>query len=138
MVTESSKRKVSLGFIRPENLEENTIYIDIGHNYRATAYSNEKFISHFYSRDGNRLTKSEKYAITRDGGVSPWEISYNDFIGDIVESNDVELEDNERLIEDGSKLVEIIKGSGEKLESALKLIQFSKPHEPAMNSDKNP
>ncbi len=108
--SEDKKRIISLGFVRPEELMGDTIYVDfrykeIPFQIRATAYSNEKFISHPKAIDGNMLCKSERYATTKtERIVGSTELDYNEFIKDLTGSNNGRVID-QRLIEDGSRLV---------------------------------
>lgn len=137
--TEDKKRIISLGFERPEELEEDVIYVDFQYHMvhrqvSATAYSNERFIYHTPAIAGNMLTCSERYATTNTGGVeSSWELDYNKFIEDLVQFNNGRVV-NQRLIEDGSKLVtRVLQSRG-----LLDILNIKLPHKPRMGTEEKP
>lgn len=107
---QDTKRIISLGFEKPKKLEGDIIYVDFkydrGHEQvSALAYSDQKFTSHTRALAGNRSTNSETYAGTYTGGVeSSWHLDFDEFIKDLVDSNNGRV-DNQRLIEEGSRLV---------------------------------
>jgi len=124
-MTEASKgdkRKISLGFREPEVLEGDTIYVDFRYNQShkqvsAKAYSTQEFISHTSSLDGHIITQTKRRATTYTGGRdSSWELDYQEFIRDLVESNNGEVEQT-RLIEDGARVVTNMLSAKERLEA---------------------
>ncbi|MBM3234311.1 hypothetical protein FJZ19_04435 [Candidatus Pacearchaeota archaeon] len=115
------KRSISLGFTKPRVLEGDTIYVDFEFNpalsqVSATAYSNQEFMYHTPALAGNILTLNERNATTHTGDVEhSWELDYNQFIQDLVDSNNGWV-DSRRLIEDGSRLVRKILDARNQLE----------------------
>ena len=124
------KRKIYLGFEQPSTLEGNIIYVSFrlqvsegveqrsgGVTYvnlnlsgtkviTAEAVSNEDFVCHDRSLDGSHLTLTRKQASTYTGSVShSWHRDYNEFLEDLVKSNDVVL-DYSRLIKEGADAYE--------------------------------
>lgn len=103
------RRKISLGLKRPKKLDEDTIYVDFEqssappHQIVAIAYSKEEFTHHTCTIDGTGISSVRARA-------SSWDLPYEDFIKDLVNSNDG-LVDYRRIIEDGSGLVSKVLGA---------------------------
>ncbi|GEM_PF-3912811 len=101
------KRKISLGFVEQSKLEGNMIYVNFkmaGKVLAAQAVSNENFMSHDRSIGGDLLTERGKTAGTYTGSRdNSWHRDYNEFLDDLVRSNDAVL-DYSRLIREGAKV----------------------------------
>lgn len=100
------KRKISLGFVDQFELEGSIIYVNFklaGRVLAAEAVSNEDFINHDRSVGGYLLTQEGKKAGTYTGSVdNSWHRDYNEFLDDLVKSNDAVL-DYSRMIREGAK-----------------------------------
>jgi hypothetical protein len=120
------KRIISLGLERPEELDDETIYIDFKYSKEhnqvsATAYSCKTFTHHVSSLNGEILIQNSRQITTYTGGVeSSWQLDYNKFIKDLTDSNNGIVE-NSRLIEDGSRLVTKILESKDSLNEMLSI-----------------
>jgi len=114
------KRKISLGFEKPEELEGDIIYVDFNYDSMregvvAEAYSCHEFRYNSRSLDGSVLDCRGKSANSYDGGVcSTWFVDIDKFIQDLVDCNNGVV-DRSRLIPDGAKLVTKIARAKESL-----------------------
>lgn len=115
MSEKEDKRIISIGLKEPCELEEDTIYIDVKYYKKnkqiyAVAYSNEKFTFHTPVLAGSIITLSTKeYRTHTDNPNSSWKINYNEFVEDLVKSNNGEI--NYQRFKDSSKLVIKILGA---------------------------
>ncbi|MDP3986957.1 MAG: hypothetical protein Q8P81_01900 [Nanoarchaeota archaeon] len=131
MAEDEGKRTVSLGFERPEELDEGTIYIDFFRSARmeptrdariiAVAYSNGEFTAHAHSISGSVLTELLRYT------TSEYEGDSDSFVRDIVTSNDGIL-DYSRLIKDGSLMARKMRDTARTLETLRSSLELRVPN----------
>ena len=100
-----NKRRISLGFNVPKALEPRVIYVNFspsGHNeIRASALSDTPFNYTSLSLAGNRFSEFKAMTSTYTGDIENcWERNYHDFLEELVQLNDGEI-DYSRLIQDG-------------------------------------
>ncbi len=120
------KRKISVGFIKPEKLEGNTIYVQItkvNGSTLAEAISAENFNCFEYSGEYELLPKIAKETSNKNEGLGSPVKNYHDFIEMLKTENTGICE--KRYEADGlklkEKLTDIIKGTNKVGKSLLDL-----------------
>lgn len=109
-MTDEQKRKISVGFLKPSDLEGDTIYVTLtphGESVRADAVSKEEFF--YYSKDKIKSNGKEcnnyRGSSMREG--YPIYTHYWGFINEISRENDAKVS-RDRMESDGIKLSKLV------------------------------
>mgnify|MGYP001577335412 CR=1 FL=1 len=105
--TTGGKRKISIGFIHPQELEGDTIYVKlkkIEQSVHAEAISKVLFNCPDYSiGDGNYSFQSDNVSNFVGSLAGYYDIDYKVFLGGLERENNAEIS-TERCLEDGLEL----------------------------------
>lgn len=104
------KRKISVGFLEPSELEEDIIYVTLTphvESIRADATSREDFV--YYSEEGIKSsgTKCDNYMFRSLGGGAAIYKNHWAFIDELCRENDAKVSKT-RMEEDGIKLSRLV------------------------------